>query len=261
MKNLKPFQHSESFDYLAEGNQILTRAIDNRNEALSLVKDILEKVDKLNSLHETYCPISESGKKDLELAFKLGDSRFYGSDNHKLFNEVKKDIDTRFWNDVVNNSGITSVMHSKMKEDFKTSISEKTPEFDHENVFGTLSYYTDNRMTVYVEGIINLFKSLDNNFKTNDGIRFRKKIIFNNIFGNYGFCNYGRGSEQIQDLERIFLVMDGIDPSRISFDKWATRRIEKAGRGEETQYEYFKVKTFLNGNVHLWLTREDLTKE
>lgn len=257
---LKPFTHQEAFGDMASGNEILEDAIDKREITHKLTTEILDKLTELNNVLQRPCPIS--GTTNVMLVRDLFDvAGGYGDDFSGYKKEIDKRFDSKFWSSVIHKSSITAVMHSEMKEKFSKNIEEKPPTFDREHIYGTLTHYMDNRFTIFVEGALNLFKTLNKNFKTNDGIKFKEKLIFGDAFGGYGWCRFGRSQQRIEDLERIFYVLDGIDPTRRSYDQWATRRMEKLNAPEEAQFEYFKVKLFKNGNVHLWLTRPDLVEK
>lgn len=257
MNELKPFTHQESFEHLMTGDDILEEALDKRQEARELTTKILKDMQKLNTLLRRPCPIQ--GTTEVMLAEDI--VRSTGglcTDFEQYETEINQKHDTKFWRSIIDSSSITAVMHNDLKEEFSDTIQDDPPAFDREHVYGTLSYYMNNRFMVFVEGALNLFKMLDKNFKSNDGIRIRERIIFDRALGMYGWSHYGRGHSQAEDLERIFYVLDGIDPTQRLRKEWATYRIEQMERPSEKQFEYFKVKAFKNGNIHLWLTRPDL---
>src|SRR5690606_23185061 len=125
MQAVKQYVHEESIGFLASGNQILEKALDIRNEAVVLAKEILTKIDELNSLFEVPCHIG--GMKFADLAYAFSNQNYYGNDNIKYLERATKYIDTIFWNAAIERSSITAVMHSKMKADFRKSISDKPP--------------------------------------------------------------------------------------------------------------------------------------
>lgn len=257
MNELKPFTHQESFEHLMTGDDILEEALDKRQEARELTTKILKDMQKLNNVLQRPCSIS--GKANVMLARDIFDSTGgYCEDFEHYMTEINKKHDSHFWTSIINSSSITAVMHTEMKAKFDTMIDSKPPEFTREYIYATLSHYMNNRFTIFVEGALNLFKTLNKNFKTNDGIRVRDKIIFGSAMGTYGWSMYGRSRDQVEDLERIFYVLDGIDPTRRPRGEWATYRMERNDSPREQQFEYFKVKIFKNGNVHLWMTRPDL---
>jgi len=260
MNQLEPFKHQESFEHLITGDDILETALDKRAEALKITTEILQKMEQLNTVLQRPCTINKTA--NVPLVYELIDSvSYYGDTFMDHLPKINKRMDSKFWNSIVDNSSITSVMHTEMKEKFQKTISEKPPEFTREHIYGTLNHYMENRFTIFVEGALNLFKKLNKDFKTNDGIKVRQKLIFGSALGAYGWCMYGHSRNLIEDLERIFYVLDGIDPTKRPYGEWATNRIERSSRGEEYQFEYFRVRTFKNGNIHLWMTREDLVEK
>ncbi len=65
---------------------------------------------------------------------------------------------------------------------------------------------------VFERGIINVFKGLSWDYKTNNPCYFGKKIIVNNLVkhGRWGYSlNWGWRRDQLADLERMLYLLDG----------------------------------------------------
>ena len=251
MNSLAQYTHEESFGEITDGEKILEEAIEKRNKAILIAKEIADKVNELNS-------IGVGGCAGLAAAFQATKFSFYSDEARSNLPKINEYIDTKFWHSVIDRSSITAVMHSQMKEQFLGQLSDKPLEFSRENVYGTLMHYMENRWVIYVDGAVKLFRSLDKSFKTNDGIKVKNKIIFKDALGAHGYSFRGVARDRIIDLERIFMIMDGVDPTKIAYDEWSAMKIQENSVGEDVQLAYFKAKTFLNGNIHITLTRPDL---
>ncbi|CDG97209.1 hypothetical protein XBP1_2510006 [Xenorhabdus bovienii str. puntauvense] len=67
-------------------------------------------------------------------------------------------------------------------------------------------------MDVFERGLINVFKGLSWDYKTNSPCSFGKKIIINNLVthNRWGFSlNWGWRQDQLADLERMLFLLDG----------------------------------------------------
>ncbi len=252
-------QHNEAFSHLARGDAIAIALIDERNEAMRLVDDILQKLTRLNSMMEYYCPVR--GKAFEQLAGDLIENVSRYSEDFTTHREkIRKKIDGRYWLKVIHASRATTLMNASAKKKMEDSASKDAPEFVFNAVMGTIQTHYENRMTTFVKAGLELFESLDRGFKSNDRICLRKKIIFRGALSGDYWNSYSSAKDRVHDLERIFMILEGKDPGSLVYNETAPHLLEEAARDGKSEYhhEYFDAKLYNNGNVHLTFTRFDL---
>jgi hypothetical protein len=260
MSALREYVHEESFGQLADGSGITEAALKERDEAIKLTQEILERMDKLDRLTSYYCPCIE-GESYRTLSLILTDEfKAFKVNFKERLKSIRGKIDMVFWENIMATSRLQSVMHNDAKKKMRQQLIENAPEFDRKHVYNTIDDYMNNRLRTFVEGAINVFESLDTGFKSNDKILFRKKVIFNDAFAGNNWYHHSDGKDQISDLERIFMLLDGKDPSRIPRVEQAQHIIEneKENESEEVELPYFTCKLYKKGSVHLVFTRQDL---
>jgi hypothetical protein len=251
----------EHFGHLATGNDIISKALSERDEAIRLAHEIMERLSQLNTLKVAYSPvIGEYYEALSDDVLKVA----RGTSIHVERNmaAITKRIDQRYWLSIMESSKLTALMNASAKNDMADSIKLSPPLFEAKTVFSTLDYYLSNRMKTFVESAISLFESLPSGYSSNDRICFRKRIVFENAFRG-SFWNGSSGKDRITDLERVFMLLDGKDPTSLEFGDLAQNRMEEAySQGERSiNFPYFTCRMFQNGNIHIWFSREDLVEK
>jgi hypothetical protein len=144
-------------------------------------------------------------------------------------------------------------------------IAKGLPDFTVDNVYATLERFRADSPMIFRRGIANAFSKLDRRFKSHDGFKIGSRIILTHVFTEYGsWSGYGAGctKDVLIDIERVFAILDGkfnaatfsaavgaIDRERIAWSMRSQSCIET---------DYFRIRTFQNGNIHLWMLRKDL---
>lgn len=251
--------HDEPFSHLASGDEIAIALIDERNEAMHLIDDVLQKLTRLNSLMERYCPV-RGNVFELLAGDLIENVSRYSEDFTAHREEIRKKIDGRYWLKVIHASRATTLMNASAKRKMEDSASKDAPEFAFNAVMGTIQAHYENRLATFVQAGLELFESLDKGFKSNDRICLRKKIIFRGALSGDYWNSYGSAKDRLHDLERIFMILDGKDPGSLVYRETAPHLLETAAQAGKSEYhhEYFDAKLYNNGNIHLTFTRFDL---
>ncbi len=171
--------------------------------------------------------------------------------------ELLRKLDGPLWQYLMEESGLLTFMDHKAREEWQKSIREHTyPPFSYETVkqtFGTL--YT-RRGEMFERGLIEIYKGLSWDYKTNQPFKFGRRIILRGF--SYGYI-YHSGMDRLDDLHRIFCVLDGKqEPDYRDGVGSEIRRIhihDKAGCYDGT---YLGVRWFKKGTAHVTLKRQDL---
>lgn len=170
---------------------------------------------------------------------------------------LTRDVDRRMWRQTMEISGFNKYMDKVARNEFTDSLEKNPPEFNIDNVRSTLLSSYNQADMFMKRGIVQLFRNLGAQYKTNDAFKISKKIILRNWFTV--FCgdlsvNYNQEPE-MNDLDRVVRTIDGVEFKEHLFSQSMRKMISSM----EYEDEYFKIKAFKNGNAHLWLKREDIT--
>lgn len=217
-----------------------------------LIKDrdaiILEltNMDKCKQRAEVLC------KQAGTYIFPVHQFRGYNGIEH-----LTRDVDRRMWRQTMEISGFNKYMDKVARKEFADSLDRSPPAFNIDNVRNTLISSYNQADTFMRRGIVELFRSLGAQYKTNDAFKISKKIILRNWFTV--FCgdlsiNY-HVEPEMNDLDRVVRTLDGKDFK----EHHLSQSMRKVAASKEYEDEYFKIKAFKNGNAHLWLKRDDIT--
>jgi hypothetical protein len=189
------------------------------------------------------------------------------------------------WTSVFEQMEFQRWLDSKQQEKFMRDVQrESTIPFTAENIKGTLENVFMSRKKLFDESVANVFDELCSHavengsgpvrperiknhrdsagWKTNDNFKINQKLIFPygvemGFGGRLRTRGYGSGASAVvcRDLDRILCVLDG-QP----FDKCHTvgSAIEGAHPGELVESQYFKIRGYKKGTLHLTWKRLDL---
>ncbi len=203
---------------------------------------------------------------------------------------ARKLVDGRTWASIVERTDLERLMDAQAKAELREQMAyvpDRTdrdgqlitgeeaekglPEITVENVYATLQHFAASSESIFRRGIANAFSKLDRRFKSHDGFKVGSRIILVRVFNDWGSWNgYGvNGTRDIlMDVERAFAVLDGkeVGASYATTIGQIERERDRARAGLRGKYsehdtEYFKVRCYINGNMHLWFQRKDLVEK
>lgn len=137
------------------------------------------------------------------------------------------------------------------------------PEISEANILSTFEQLHQNKDEVFERGVINVFKGLSWDYKTNSPCKFGSKIIVNNLvrWDQWGFhLISGMQADRLADLERMLHLLSGkpIPDNRgnitINLDDHI-QSVQGKGRYED---EMFIIKYFKKGSAHITFKRLEL---
>ena len=125
----------------------------------------------------------------------------------------------------------------------------RTPVFEHTEVFE--------------RGVINVFRGLNRNYKTNSPCKFGSKIIVNNLvrWDRWGFhLISGMQADRLADLERMLHLLSGkpIPDNRGNITINLDDHIRSVQGKERYEDEMFIIKYFKKGSAHITFKRLEL---
>lgn len=184
------------------------------------------------------------------------------------------------WMSVFDQVEFRNWLDKKQVEAFVQDIQKNgNVPFTRENITGTLKNIILEKETLFQQSVVNVFDSLtsyyngntnhNEGWKTNDSYKVNEKLIF-----PYG-CSYSYGSFSLyrsyssavdiyNDLDRVICVLDG---RKFGECKTIQKTLEdkfrtKFGRDEMVaESEYFHIKFFMKGTIHLKFKDKRLLQE
>ena len=101
---------------------------------------------------------------------------------------------------------------------------------------------------MFERGVINVFRGLSWNYKTNSPCKFGNKIIVNNLvrWDWWGFhLNSGQQADRLADLERMLYLFSG-------------KPIPDNREKEDYEDEMFSIRYFKKGSAHITFRKPEL---
>lgn len=232
----------------------------NRDKALALYSQAQDLIAEAEKAARAAAP---SGVYELPiLHFPNGRSW----DRGDLISRTQKTIDKAVWAHVMEAQGITTLMDKSERKKAREELEKDPPPFNADDCRAVIERLIEDRQTIFQRGIANAFAALDRRFKSHDGFKIGSRIVLNYAFNLYGSWNSNHHDESLIDVERVFCLLDGKpQPDRragIVSKIDVARHAKGYGPGAFlVEDDYFKVRVYLNGNVHVWFKRDDLVEK
>lgn len=223
----------------------LTDLLLARNDALRLIADARR--------------ITEMAK---EVLGRYGTSLLpHGAQLHDDESKVRRELDDRMWRRAFDLTGFKQLMDAQAVEKFEKSLCPEPPEFTEETIRATFIDLQINAGQMFRRGVFNVFRYLSDDYRTNarEPFRIGRKVVMTCMvrtsFGR-GLCiRHGTSSDRLNDLDRVFQTLDG--------KQYHSRTLESDmniafAQGEIFESDFYRVKAFKNGNMHVEFKRVDL---
>lgn len=185
----------------------------------------------------------------------------------KALPSVTRNIDRSIWRDLMLKSGMMALMDAQARDQWHKNLEEgDLPAISEANILSTFEQLHLNKMDVFERGIINVFKGLSWDYKTNSPCSFGKKIIVNNLVthSRWGFSlNWGWRRDQLADLERMLFLLDGkpIPDNRGDVTTRLMEHIRDNPSKDIYEDDFFSIRYFQKGTAHITFKRIDLTEK
>ncbi|PXV70881.1 DUF4942 domain-containing protein [Pantoea sp. PNA 03-3] len=177
-------------------------------------------------------------------------------------------IDGKIWDRLMSETGMYTLMSNKQRSEWDKQVAGKDmPEITLDNVLNTFRQLNASKGDTFTQGLIDIFKSLSWDYKTNNPCMFGKRVIISPLLDVHrgGWITFSSdGHTKIDDLARPFYVLEGrnVPDYRVS-DGARLDEFFKANQfnGEVFECDYFTVRYFKKGSGHITFTRPDLVDE
>jgi len=189
---------------------------------------------------------------------------FEGIDAVASLKAYRQQVDARVWMNLLALTGMESMMDRTAKDELYKQLCGDVPEVTEDTVWSTFDSLAGQAKLIFQRGLARAFIDLDRRFRSHDGFKIGSRIILTRVFDDWGSWSHWNGTrDTICDVERVFAVLDGNKPNPRGLI--AAIDDSRGGRyGKRQSYmesEYFRIRTFQNGNAHLWFTRDELVEK
>jgi len=248
----------------------VTRICGQRDLALSKIAEAISLMEQGHALalsaRET--AVRAADGSTFSLLDRSQDAAFrrllQGLDGEASAEVFRKHTDACIWQYLIKATGMEELMDAHARNEFFKQLQTDVPEVNEENIIATLEALHGDAGLIFARGLARTFADLDKRFKSHDAFRLGSRIIITRCFNEYGSWDYyAEKARTIADVERVLAKLDGKAPQpgelKTAIDE--SRAGHYGPRQGVVETRYLKIRTFMNGNAHLWFTRPDLTKK
>ncbi|MBJ8867028.1 DUF4942 domain-containing protein [Citrobacter koseri] len=242
----------------------IERIVTGRDTALKEIEALilqLEEISRLTSMigdnTADHWAMRQGGSFDCWLMQPAG----------KAMPVITRNIDRSIWRDLMLKSGMLTLMDAEARSQWAKNLEENDlPAISEANILNTFEQLHHNKQDVFERGIINVFKGLSWDYKTNNPCYFGKKIIVNNLvkYDRWGYSlNWGWRRDQLADLERMLRLLDGqtIPDSRHDVSIRFMDFIRDNPRVQIFEDDLFIIRYYQKGSGHITFKRLDLIEK
>lgn len=202
--------------------------------------------------------------------------------------EAFKRVDARCWGYLLAKSGLEQLMDHAARTEWRQQLEKLVmPEFVRANIDATFVSLASQRTFIFERGVVNVFKSLSHDYKTNTPVKLGKRLIVTYAAecrtwhypdkhptkaGRPCTTVYGPThsfADKLDDLMRVFFVLEGKpEPShdqgawaQLSRGDWMKGDVDVGDAPDIRDVALHGLVTFRgfkNGNAHLTFLRPDL---
>ncbi|EKS6645437.1 DUF4942 domain-containing protein [Enterobacter hormaechei] len=239
----------------------IERIVTGRNAALGQVEVLMQQLDDISTLTR-----SIGGKSALDWAMKQ-DIRcgcWLVEKPEAAMKDITRNFDRGIWRDLMKKSGMLSLMDAAVREQWYNSLEkDDIPALSEENILNTFEQLHLNKGEVFERGVINVFKGLSWNYKSNSPCKFGAKIIVPGLVKHdrLGFdLNWGWLRGRLADLERMLMLLDGkpVPDNRADVTRRLGDHIHENRHSTRYEDEMFAIKYFQKGTAHISFKRPEL---
>ncbi|AUV93738.1 MULTISPECIES: DUF4942 domain-containing protein [Klebsiella/Raoultella group] len=242
----------------------IERIVTGRNAALTRIESLIRELDDISILTRDI-----GGGTAQEWGMREGHRYdcWFTEKTDKAMKAITRNIDRRIWRELMNKSGMLSLMDAQARDEWHKSLDkDDIPAISEDNILSTFRQLHQIKEEVFERGVINVFKNLSWDYKTNNPCYFGKKIIVNNLvkYDKWGYSlSWGWRRDQLADLERMLFLLDGktIPDNRHDVTIRLMDFIRDNPRQQVFEDELFTVHFFQKGSGHITFKCMDLVEK
>ncbi|CNH31022.1 z1226 protein [Yersinia pseudotuberculosis] len=239
----------------------IERIVTGRNAALLQIEQLIHQLDSISILTSS---IGGKSARDWAMRQDFRCGCWLMENVKTAMSTITRNLDRSIWRDLMKKSGMISLMDAQARKQWDNNLEgDDIPEISEANILSTFEQLHHNKADVFERGIINVFKGLSWDYKTNSPYQFGKKIIVNNLVNHnrWGFkLNSGWRRDQLADLERMLFLLDGKPIPENCHDVTVrlSEHINQQSIPEIFDDAYFSIRYFQKGSAHITFNRPEL---
>ncbi|AXY35662.1 DUF4942 domain-containing protein [Yersinia pseudotuberculosis] len=239
----------------------IERIVTGRNAALLQIEQLIHQLDSISILTSS---IGGKSARDWAMRQDFRCGCWLMENVKTAMSTITRNLDRSIWRDLMKKSGMISLMDAQARKQWDNNLEgDDIPEISEANILSTFEQLHHNKADVFERGIINVFKGLSWDYKTNSPYQFGKKIIVNNLVNHnrWGFkLNSGWRRDQLADLERMLFLLDGKPIPENCHDVTVrlSEHINQQSTPEIFDDAYFSIRYFQKGSAHITFNRPEL---
>ena len=239
----------------------IERVVTGRNAALAQIETLIQQLDDISTLTS-----SIGGKTALDWAMKQ-DFRcgcWLMEKREVAMRAITRNLDRGVWRDLMKKSGMLSLMDAQARDEWYRNLEgNDIPTVSKANILSTFEQLHHSKGEVFERGVINVFKGLSWDFKTNSPCKFGTKIIVSGLvkYDRWGFgLNWGWQRDRLADLERMLMLLDGkpVPDNRADVTRRLGDHIHENRNSNHYEDGMFVIKYFQKGTAHISFKRPEL---
>ena len=239
----------------------IERIVSGRNAALAQIETLIRQLEDISTLTR-----SIGGKTALDWAMKQ-DFRcgcWLMEKTETAMKVITRNIDRGIWRDLMKKSGMLSLMDAQARDQWYNSLEkEDIPTVSEANILSTFEQLHQSKGEVFERGVINVFKGLSWDYRTNSPCKFGAKIIVSGLvkYDRWGFgLNWGWQRDRLADLERMLMLLDGkpVPDNRADVTRRLGDHIHTNRHSNRYEDDMFTIKYFQKGTAHITFKRPEL---
>lgn len=238
----------------------IERIVTGRNAALGLTEILIHQLNDISALTD-----SIGGGKANEWGVRQYRYDCWLMEKPETaMKAISRNIDRGIWKDLMKKSGMLSLMDAQARDEwYKNLEGEDIPAVSEANILSTFEQLHQSKGEVFERGVINVFKGLSWNYKTNSPCKFGTKIIVTGLVkcDRWGFgLNWGWQRDRLADIERMLVLLDGkpVPDNRADVTRRLGDHIHENRHSNHYEDEMFVIKYFQKGTAHIVFKRPEL---
>lgn len=239
----------------------IERIVTRRDAALVQIGQLIQQ---LNTLSQLTAGIGGGNASDWAMRQGHRYDCWLMEKTEKALPAITRNIDRSLWRDLMLKSGMLSLMDAQARSQWYQNLEDgDLPAISEANILSTFEQLHQSKAEVFERGIINVFKGLSWDYKTNSPCFFGKKIIINNLVthNRWGYSlTWGFRRDQLADLERMLYLLDGkvIPDNRADISINLMDHIRDNAGKDVYEDTYFSIRYFQKGTAHLTFKHPEL---
>lgn len=151
----------------------IERIVTGRNAALAKIEVLIHQLGDLSTLTS-----SIGGGTSQEWGMRQGHRYdcWFTEKTEAAMKAITRNIDRSIWRDLMQRSGMESLMDAQARDEwYKTLEKNDIPTISEANIISTFEQLHQSKGEVFERGVINVFKGLNWNYRSNSPCKFGKK--------------------------------------------------------------------------------------